>query len=174
MKKKYYSSPIVTLFEEKIKNPDTRSKKVITLDAPDWVNIIPITSFNEVVFVEQFRYGIENTTFEIPGGMVDSGESNQIAAERELVEETGYQLENVIELGSLSPNPALFKNKVTSYVGYNAKKNKDISPNDKNIKVHLIPLKDIDQLIYEGQINHALVVAAFFLFKSKEQNAHNA
>ena len=110
MKKKYYSSPIVTLFEEELK---PRSKKVITLDAPDWVNIIPITSFNEVVFVEQFRYGIGNTTFEIPGGMVDSGESNQIAAERELVEETGYQLENVIKLGSLSPNPALFKNKVT-------------------------------------------------------------
>ena len=174
MKKKYYSSPIVTLFEEKLNNPDTRSKKVITLDAPDWVNIIPITSINEVVFVEQFRYGIGNTTFEIPGGMVDSGESNQIAAERELVEETGYQLDNVIELGSLSPNPALFKNKVISYVGYNAKKNKDISLNDKNIKVHLIPLKDIDQLIYEGQINHALVVAAFFLFKNKEQNAHNA
>ena len=93
MKKKYYSSPIVTLFEEKLKTPDKKSKKVITLDAPDWVNIIPITSHNKVVFVEQFRYGIENTTLEIPGGMVDSGESNQIAAERELVEETGYQVE---------------------------------------------------------------------------------
>ena len=174
MKKKYYSSPIVTLFEEKLKTPDKKSKKVITLDAPDWVNIIPITAHNKVVFVEQFRYGIENTTLEIPGGMVDSGESNQIAAERELVEETGYQVENAIELGSLSPNPALFTNKVTSYVGYNAKKIKDISANDKNIKVHLIPLKDIDQLLYKGQVNHALVVAAFHIFKIKEENAQNA
>ena len=168
MKKKYYSSPIITLYEENLKTTNNKSKNVVTLDAPDWVNIIPITALNEVVFVEQLRYGTEKVTLEIPGGMVDSGETNQMAAERELLEETGFKVENVIELGSLSPNPALFTNKVTSYVGHSAKKNKDISSNDKNIKVHLIPIKDVNLLINNGEIDHALVVAAFFLFTNRE------
>ena len=167
MKKKYYSSPIITLYEENLKTTNNKSKNVVTLDAPDWVNIIPITAFNEVVFVEQLRYGTGKVTLEIPGGMVDSGETNQMAAERELLEETGFQVENVIELGSLSPNPALFTNKVTSYVGHSAKKNKDISSNDKNIKVHLIPIKDVNLLINNGEIDHVLVVAAFFLFTNR-------
>ena len=167
MKKKYYSSPFVTLSEENLKTKNNKSKNVVTLDAPDWVNIIPITAFNEVVFVEQLRYGTGKVTLEIPGGMVDSGETNQMAAERELLEETGFKVENVIELGSLSPNPALFTNKVTSYVGHSAKKNKDISSNDKNIKVHLIPIKDVNLLINNGEIDHALVVAAFFLFTNR-------
>lgn len=167
MKKKYYSSPIITLYEENLKTTNNKSKNVVTLDAPDWVNIIPITALNEVVFVEQLRYGTEKVTLEIPGGMVDSGETNQMAAERELLEETGFKVENVIELGSLSPNPALFTNKVTSYVGHSAKKNKDISSNDKNIKVHLIPIKDVNLLINNGEIDHALVVAAFFLFTNR-------
>ena len=167
MKKKYYSSPIITLYEENLKTTNNKSKNVVTLDAPDWVNIIPITALNEVVFVEQLRYGTGKVTLEIPGGMVDSGETNQMAAERELLEETGFKVENVIELGSLSPNPALFTNKVTSYVGHSAKKNKDISSNDKNIKVHLIPIKDVNLLINNGEIDHALVVAAFFLFTNR-------
>ena len=174
MKKKYYNSPIVTLVEENFKNSASKTKKIITLVAPEWVNIIPITARNEVVFVEQLRYGISDTTLEIPGGMVDSGESNQTAAERELLEETGYQVENITKIGSLSPNPALFTNKVTSYVGYNAKINKEVSNRDKNIKVHLIPIKDIDLLVYKGQINHALVIAAFYLFSNREENAQNA
>ncbi|MDC0881142.1 NUDIX hydrolase [bacterium] len=168
MKKKYYSSPIITLYEENLKTTNNKSKNVVTLDAPDWVNIIPITALNEVVFVEQLRYGTEKVTLEIPGGMVDSGETNQMAAERELIEETGFQVENVIELGSLSPNPALFTNKVTSYVGHSAKKNKDFYFNDKNIKVHLIPIKDVNLLINNGKIDHALVVAAFSLFRNRE------
>ena len=167
MKKKYYSSPIITLYEENLKTTNNKSKNVVTLDAPDWVNIIPITALNEVVFVEQLRYGTGKVTLEIPGGMVDSGETNQMAAERELLEETGFKVENVIELGSLSPNPALFTNKVTSYVGHSAKKNKDIIFNDKNIKVHLIPIKDVNLLINNGEIDHALVVAAFFLFTNR-------
>ena len=38
------------------------------IDAPDWVNVIPVTEKGEVVLVRQFRFGTWSNTLEIPGG----------------------------------------------------------------------------------------------------------
>ncbi|MDG1234220.1 MAG: NUDIX hydrolase, partial [Pseudomonadales bacterium] len=58
------------------------------IDSADWVNIVPITVDDEVVFVRQFRHGSEAISLEIPGGMVDPGEDPQVAAVRECMEES--------------------------------------------------------------------------------------
>ena len=52
------------------------------IDTADWVNIVPITQEQEIVFVRQFRHGSEDVTLEIPGGMVDPGEEPEAAAVR--------------------------------------------------------------------------------------------
>ena len=148
-------------------------KKIITIDAPNWVNIIPITASNEIVFVEQHRYGVNDKTLEIPGGMIDEGESSHESAIRELLEETSFQPANVIKLGKISPNPALFTNYVVSYVAYDVKKI-TYKHKEENIKTKLIPVSDVNGLIMAGEINHALVIAAFFLLDNRDKNAHNA
>ena len=61
------------------------------IDVPDWINVIPMTADGQVLFVRQYRFGIEDFTLEIPGGMCDPGEAPQDAARRELREETGYE-----------------------------------------------------------------------------------
>lgn len=55
------------------------------------VCILPLTPDNRIVLTPQFRTGPEKVFFELPGGMVDKGETKEVAASRELVEETGYQ-----------------------------------------------------------------------------------
>ena len=54
------------------------------IDSTDWVNIVPVTDQGEVVMVRQYRHGLGEITLEIPGGMVDPGESPEAAATREL------------------------------------------------------------------------------------------
>ena len=46
------------------------------LEAPDWINVIALTSENEIVLVEQYRYGIKKPTLELPGGVCDPGENH--------------------------------------------------------------------------------------------------
>ena len=65
-------------------------REAVVLRAPDWVNVIPLLAGGEVVLVRQWRYGTAAPTLEIPGGMVEA-ESEREAAERELLEETGYR-----------------------------------------------------------------------------------
>jgi len=162
MKEVVYNNPIVSVIEKK--NESDYEKKIITLESPNWVNIIPITKNNEVVFVRQFRHGISSETLEIPGGMIDDHEAPDVAAERELFEETGYACDEIKELGNISPNPALFNNRVFTFIGKGSYlKDANIKNQDEINEVVLINLKEVPKLVKTSVIDHALVIVAFHL-----------
>ncbi len=52
--------------------------------------VLPITKRNTVVLVKQYRPGPDEILCEIPGGGMDANETPEQAAQRELLEETGY------------------------------------------------------------------------------------
>ena len=169
MKEVVYNNSILSVIEQN--SESNHEKKIIILEAPNWVNIIPVTKNNEVVFVRQFRHGISSETLEIPGGMIDNDESPMFAAERELFEETGYACEEIIELGNISPNPALFNNRVFTFIGKGSYlKDANIKNQDEINEVELIDLSDVPKLFKTGMIDHALVIAAFHLLGLSNKN----
>jgi 8-oxo-dGTP pyrophosphatase MutT (NUDIX family) len=87
---------IFRLWEHTRRSPaNGMAKPFYVIESADWVNIIPVTAQEEVVFVRQFRHGIEEVTLEIPGGMVDPEDpSPEVAARREMVEECGYDTDD--------------------------------------------------------------------------------
>lgn len=133
------------------------------LETGDWVNIIPITAANEVVFVRQFRHGVRDCTLEIPGGMVDAeDESPLVAARREMVEESGYDSARVEALGSIHPNPAIQTNRCHSFVAYDVELlHAPRFDTTEETEVVLVPLVRVPDLMRAGHITHALVVVAF-------------
>src|ERR1700690_2381835 len=81
------------------------------LDSVNWVNIIAVTPDQKLVMVEQYRHGSNTVELEIPGGMMDAGETDPVkTAVRELREETGYAGENARLLGKIFSNPAILNN----------------------------------------------------------------
>jgi 8-oxo-dGTP pyrophosphatase MutT (NUDIX family) len=134
-----------------------------TIGAGDWVNVVPVTPDDQIVMVRQYRHGCEEITLEIPGGMVDAGESPAEAAARELLEETGYRAREVSPLGVVNPNPALFANRCYTFLAKDAEKVSEIQ-NDggsEETAVELVPRAELHDRLRAGHIDHALVVAAF-------------
>jgi 8-oxo-dGTP pyrophosphatase MutT (NUDIX family) len=132
-----------------------------SIEADPWVNVVPVTAEGEVVMVRQFRHGTREFTLEIPGGIVDPDEDPALAAARELIEETGYHAARVRSLGSLNPNPALFGNRVHSFLAEGVVKAGDVQNGPlEETEVELVPARDIPGLLLRGEIDHALVVAA--------------
>jgi len=132
------------------------------IESKDWVNVIPLTDDRRVVMVRQYRHGSREVTLEIPGGLMDDGDTLERAAQRELLEETGFTSTEWIKIGEVNPNPAIFNNHCHTFVAQNVKKISDPEPDQtEDIEVVLVPLDDIPKLIRNGTIDHAIVIVAF-------------
>ena len=148
--------------KDRVINPRTDTEhEMVVLENPDWVNIIALTPADELVMVEQYRQGSETVELEIPGGMVDEGETPLEAGLRELREETGYEGENPRLLGSLLANPAIMNNQVhTAFVENCTQKHELAFDDGEDIDLRLIPAANIPKMIRTGEIRHAIIVAA--------------
>ncbi|MBU1205543.1 MAG: NUDIX hydrolase [Proteobacteria bacterium] len=157
--------------EERYRSPRTgRVHDFYLLESVDWVNIIPLTADEKVILVKQFRFGTNEFSLEIPGGMLDPGDDPANAASRELLEETGYAGDEPLLLGVVHPNPAIHTNRCHTYLIKNATfMNLPQPDSSEDIEVQSIPLAEIPWLIGEGKITHALVIAAFYWFFSQQK-----
>jgi 8-oxo-dGTP pyrophosphatase MutT (NUDIX family) len=143
---------------------DGRAHDFYVIEAPDWINVIPLTEDGRVVLIEQYRHGTCEVSLEIPGGMVDAGESPRDAAARELLEETGYEASGVTFLGKTRPNPAIQDNWIHTFVARGVERRGEPSnAGTEQTIVRLVPLDVIPSLIAEGKITHSLVVVGFHL-----------
>jgi ADP-ribose diphosphatase len=149
---------------DRSRNPrDGAEHDFYCIEAADWINIVPLTEQNEVVMIEQYRHGAEEVTLEIPGGMVDEGESPRDAAARELLEETGYTSREISFLGKTRPNPAIQNNWIHTFLAHDVVfQGVPVFDSTEHTVVRLVPLAAVPALIADGTINHSLVVVGFY------------
>jgi 8-oxo-dGTP pyrophosphatase MutT (NUDIX family) len=154
-----FSSPFFELYKEKC---ETFTGK--TLDAyyrmelGDWVQVIAITKEDQCVLIRQYRHGSKDTQLEIVGGVVENGEDPQLAAVRELAEETGYASENWSLLAKTRPNPAIQNNYMYTYLALDAEKVSDQNLDPfEDIEVELYSQESLKELLFSGEITHSLV-----------------
>jgi ADP-ribose pyrophosphatase len=115
------------------------------------VCVLAITSENEVVLARQFRPGPERFVHEIPGGSIDKDEEPIVAAQRELIEETGY----AGELEFVGTNMADGYSTMVRfiYVAKNAKKTADQKlERHEPIDVVLMPLAQFRDHVRGGDM----------------------
>jgi ADP-ribose pyrophosphatase len=165
-------TPVFSLRQDRKRrtSDDARSHDFYVLDAVDWVNAVPVTDTGEIVFIEIYRHGIEASSLEIPGGMIDPDDPDPAAAAaREMREETGYEAERLVPLGVVHPNPAIQGNRCHTFLAENARLVGDLRPDEtEEIRVVLHAVLEVPRLLREGRITHSLVVAGLFWYLQRE------
>lgn len=133
----------------------------VVLESRDWVNVVALTEAGEVILVRQFRFGTAAVTTELPAGMVEAGEAPLAAAQRELLEETGFAAARWRSLGSVAPNPAFLDNRCHLFLAEGcrlvAEQRLD---GGEDIALAFWPLEQVREAVRLGVIDHSLVVCA--------------
>lgn len=125
----------------------------------DAVNVIALTPDRKILLVEQFRAGSAQDSLETPGGLLDPGEDPMVAGSRELLEETGYAGDEPILIGSVWSCPSLLTSRITTILITNARKIAEPECDEgEELRLVLIPAREVPRLIRSGQIGHALAV----------------
>ena len=158
---------IFNVHEHRTRSPSTGQEHgFYVIDSADWINVIPVTPDGRIVFIRQYRHGTAEVTLEVPGGIIDPDDPSPAnAARRELIEETGYEADQLIELGAVDPNPAIQSNRCYTYLAQGVHKaGPQQLDGTEEIDIVLVDPDDVPTLIMEGRITHALVVSAFYLY----------
>jgi 8-oxo-dGTP pyrophosphatase MutT (NUDIX family) len=103
--------------------------------------------------------------------MVDPGEIPAAAAARELLEETGYRAAQVVPIGTTNPNPALFGNRLHSYLGLDVERVAEIR-NDASEEtvVEIVSQAELRRMVRDGGVDHALVLATLHFLDLHREN----
>ncbi|MBD2653026.1 NUDIX hydrolase [Synechocystis sp. FACHB-383] len=132
---------------------------------PEIVMVLAVTPQQEIIFVRQYRHGVQEILLELPAGtFFPDQESPTAAIRRELEEETGYQIVSLLNLGSIYDNPVKDQSRLhlflAPYVTPTGKKAWDVT---EEIEVVLMPIAVVREQIFSGQIRVAGSLAALLL-----------
>ena len=143
-----------------------REHDFYVLDSVNWVNVIAVTPDRQLVMVEQYRHGSNTVELEIPGGMMDPGETDPVAtAVRELREETGYEGDHARLLGRIHANPAILTNICYTVLIENCRLQHDVKfDQGEDLLTRLVPVAEVPKLVADEKIGHSLVVVALYHF----------
>ncbi len=139
-----------------------RRREALVLEAPDWVNVIPLLADGRVLLVRQWRYGIAAPTLEIPGGMVEEGDARAAAA-RELEEETGYRAGRLDELGWIWTTPGFTDERIWLFLARDLAPGRQSPEPDEVFELVTLPLADAVAAVVDGGIRDSKSVSALLL-----------
>lgn len=144
----------VTLADGSSRRVEEITKRGVPGDA---AVIIPITTIGNVVMVVQSRPNTKETvSVELPAGMVDPGEDYQTTAVREMLEETGYEAENVYELEWHYQDQGCSRAIIKTFVAEGCKKKQDVRLDDGERLTYVeMSFEDILSMIKNREINDA-------------------
>ena len=165
-----YGSTYFSIHRDQCLLPDGRTMpRYYVVDFPDWVQVVALNEKQELILVHQYRYPGDGWFIEFPGGSThpDRQEDPRLAAERELLEETGYQSQNWIYIGAHYPNPALMRNRCHVYLAKDCRQvaAQNLDPYEE-IETILLSRQALEKEIKDSGKIHSLMLATYEMVKS--------
>lgn len=153
--KTVYECPVFTVSSDTVRLPDGRTAKRERVHHNGGSGILPLTENDEIVLVEQYRYGVGQRMLEIPAGKLEKGEDPYDCAVRELREEVGAVAEQITPLGSIAVSPAYDAEIIYIYLASGCTFGEQHLDDDEFLKIHHVGFDKAYQMVLDGAITDA-------------------
>lgn len=136
------------------------------LEYPTWINIIALDKEGRMVMVRQYRHALGVTRHELCAGVVDPTDKSPMeAAQRELMEETGYGGGHWEEFNVLAQNPGSANNLTYTFLATGVEQlSTQHLESTEDISVHLFTPAEVMQMLSEGHIVQAMHAASLWKY----------
>ena len=124
--------------------------------------IVPLLDNGDVVLVRQYRYAVGSDLLEVPAGTLETGESPESCAKRELEEETGYKCGELVKILECVVAPGYSTERIHFYLARGLTKAEMKTEEDERINVEIMPLKSALAMVRRGDIRDAKTVCGLF------------
>jgi 8-oxo-dGTP pyrophosphatase MutT (NUDIX family) len=146
-------SPWVTLMAREVEfSPGAESETYHSIVTFDYVVVLALTRDGRVPLVRQYRPAVEDFTFELPGGIIDTAEDAAGTATRELLEETGFPSKTVHLLGVTKNDAGRLGNRVHSYFIETETQMPNFRPED-GLTIHFVTPSELVDMIVSGSFD---------------------
>ncbi|PLV59900.1 NUDIX hydrolase [Thermotoga sp. KOL6] len=161
--KRVFEGKMISVRVDRVRLPNGKESIREVVDHPGAVVIVPVLG-DKLLFVEQYRYPIERTLLELPAGKLDSGESPEICARRELEEETGYRAKKFSYLGKIFTTPGFTTEVIHIFVAEDLEKTVQNTDPDEFIEVKMVPIEEVLAMLKNLEIEDSKTVCALTRF----------
>lgn len=155
--------------KDQVELPDGKVEEYVACVHNGASAVVPVLPDGRILMVHQYRYAIDRNTIEIPaGGRDGEDEPFEIAAKRELEEETGYTTDEELEhLITIATAIAYCNEIIEVYVAKNLRKTEQHLDPDEFIEVVPYKIDDLVSMIYEGKIQDSKTIASIMSYYNR-------
>lgn len=129
------------------------------------VGVVPIDDDGNTWLVGQYRYPLDQYSWEIPEGGCPIGEQELEAAKRELKEETGLKAENWEELLRIHTSNSVSDERGVVFLAKNLTQGETDFEETEDLKIKKLPLSKAIQMVMDGEITDSISMAALLKLK---------
>ncbi len=163
-RKKVFSAPYFDVFEETLQT-ENKSYSHINAYRKPIVCLFPLTPQNELYLIEEVRPMLGRIVLGCIAGHANEGENIEVAAHRELKEETGISAKQLIKLRDLDASASIFDSKASLYLARDFVVGDATPDEDENIKLVKMPLTEAIEKVFDGTITTQTTIIGILLLE---------
>lgn len=163
-----HKGAIIDYYQDTIRIPNGNIAKWDYIKHKGAAAVVAVKDDGKLLMVRQYRNALDRETLEIPaGGLNGVDEPTDLAAARELEEETGYTAGKMELLLSLRTTVAFCDEKIDVYVATDLKRSRQHLDEDEFLDVVSCDVGELLQMIYDCKIQDGKTVSAVLAYYNK-------
>ncbi|MFH1286232.1 MAG: NUDIX hydrolase [Candidatus Magasanikbacteria bacterium] len=165
-RKTIYESQWINLYTDRVLMPSGKIiEKYHFLDYPnDSVVVLLTNDKNEMCFIKALRYTTQNIDWELPAGGIDKNEDILKAAEREVLEETGFKTRALKLRYSFNPSNGMSNQTTHVVIGeVDVSKQVDFDTDEVN-EIHWLSIAKVKELVDNKEISDGISLIAILFY----------
>lgn len=147
-----HTGHVITLRVDEVELPNGKTTIREVVQHPGAVAIVACPSVDTVLLVRQYRYPIDSISLELPAGKLDAGEEPDLAARRELEEETGYAAVDCRRIMMFYSTPGFSDERMYLYKATGLQSGPQRLDEDEFLSCHTYTRHDISDMLERGAI----------------------